>query len=462
MMRCGLRCFIAAVAVLPHVVRADASASPTQESDAPAVSLSAIEIRLLEHDRKLPVEYRSALQLAAANHFDILQARARLEEARAARLRAAGRMLPSLSGSLTARHIDGEIQASFGELDRKAFGTINPASIVTLQFNPGQAIFDLLAAHRRVVAGELVEDTATQTALARVAVQYFELLRAQAQVNIANASVATAAEIARLARDRQQLGLGLAVDTARAEARLAREQVSVTAAEERFRNASIALAESLRLEPAVLLFPTEEGIRAETLVDPDRPLDALLADALARQPELRALATESNAAANARTAAWWRALGPELYGTVEESAIGRSFDVNNRQVYGGFAGWTLAPSSLADARMAEARAVQAGLRRDQLAQAVKAEVVRARDAATTAKERLGAAARTVSAAKQSLALSEDRIKGGVGLQLEAIEAQEALVAARTALVESIIDYNVSQVRLLRAIGNVSVAALTGR
>lgn len=311
-------------------------------------------------------------------------------------------------------------------------------------------------------AGELGEETATQASLARVAAQYFELLRAQAQVNIANASVTTATEIARLAHDRQQLGLGLTVDVARAEARLAREQVALTAAEERFRSVSIALAESLRLEPAVLLFPTEQEVRQGTLVDQDRPLDTLLADALARQPELRALVRESQAAANAGTASWWKALGPELYGTVEESAIGRSFDVNNRQVYGGFVGWTLAPSLFADARIAEVRADQAGLRRDQFEQALKAEVVRARDAAITAKERISAAAHGVGAAEQSLTLSKERIKGGAGLQLEALEAQEALVAARTALVESIIGYNVSQVRLLQAIGDVSAVTLTER
>lgn len=233
----------------------------------------------------------------------------------------------------------------------------------------------------------------------------------------------------------------------------------LAASEERFRGASIDLAESLRLEPGILLFPTEREVRQEALVESERPLGDLLDEALARQPELRARDLDSEAAEREETSLWWKAVGPEVYGAVEESAIRRSFDVNNRTIYGGFIGWTLAASSFADTQIAAARARQAGLDRDQVEQAIQAEVARARDAVMTARQRMAAARRGVAAAEQSLALSEDRIKGGVGLQLEALESQEALAAARIALADSIVGYNVSQVRLLPALGGVSLAAL---
>jgi outer membrane protein TolC len=155
----------------------------------------------------------------------------------------------------------------------------------------------------------------------------------------------------------------------------------------------------------------------------------------------------------------YTAVGPTVYGAFEESAIGRSFDVGNRQIYGGFVGWTFAPSSIGDVQVANARLEQSRLQRTQIEQAVKADVVRARMLVHTAKARVSAAHRGVVAAEESLVLSQDRFKHGAGLELEVIEAQESLTAARTALVDAIVEYNVAQVALLHAIGDVSAATL---
>ncbi|MFQ5664866.1 MAG: TolC family protein [Candidatus Binatia bacterium] len=419
-----------------------------------------VTIRKLKGEHQVPIDYRSALRLAAAKNLDILQARARLMEDRGARLRAIGRLLPSLSAGLETARIDGEIQASFGELGRRKFSTINPAGRVSLRVNPGEAIFELLAAHKRVGAAEHASDGVTQETLARVATQYFSLQAAEAQVGIAASAVQTAKELRRLAYDRATLGVGLEADAARAEARLAQEEVALTSAEERFRDASVDLADTLRLDPAVVLVPLEANVRQLELTDAHQPLPQLLDRALAQRPELRALGLRAAAAADAQAAAWWKALGPSAYGAVEESGIGRSFAVGNRQIYEGFVGWTLTPSSVGETRAAAARLEQTQLHQDQLKQAIRAEVVRARDLVFTAKLRISAGRRGVAAAQQSLTLSQDRFTGGAGLELEVIEAQEALTTARTALVQAIAQYNAAQVRLIRAVGDVSVATLT--
>jgi outer membrane protein TolC len=443
-------------------LRAAAALSQAPEvAAAPAsVRLQPLVLRTMKGEPQLPIDYVTALRLATAQNLDIMQARARFEEARGEHLRAIGVLFPSLSAGLTVSHIDGEIQASFGDLGRREFSTINPAGRISLQLNPGQAVFDVLAASKRADAGLSASESVTQETLARVAITYFALQRAQAHLDIAASALATAAELRQLARTREALGSGLEVDVARAEARYAREDVALTSAEELFRSASITLADALQLDPTAVLVPLEVDVQPLVLTGADRPLPELIEQALARRPEVHDTDLRIDAAGNTRSAALAKAVGPTVYGAFEESGIGRNFDVGNRQIYGGFVGWTFAPSSVGDVQVAGARLEQAHLQRMQVEQAVKADVVQTRTLMLTANARVSAARCGVVAAEESRSLSQDRFKHGAGLELEVIEAQESLTAARTALVDAIVAYNAAQVRLLRAIGDLSLTVLT--
>jgi len=386
-----------ALLVLVCMRAAAALSQETEAAMAPAgVRLQPLVLRAMRGEPQLPIDYASALRLATAQNLDIMQARARLREAEGEHLRAIGVLFPSLSAGLTVSHIDGEIQASFGDLGRREFSTITPAGRVSLLLNPGQAVFDVLAASKRADAGLSASESVTQDTLARVATGYFQLQRMEAHVDIATSAVATATELLQLARDRESLGAGLEVDVVRAEARLAREEVALTAAEERFRTASIGLAHTLQLDPAVLLMPVEDDVHPLTLANAQRALSELLDTALLRRPDVRDRTLQADAAAAARNAEWWKAIGPTAYGAFEESAIGRSFDVGNRQIYGGFVGWTLTPGSIGDMKVATARVEQAQLQRSQFVQAVKAEVVQARALIITANERVSAGHRGVA------------------------------------------------------------------
>jgi hypothetical protein len=108
---------------------------------------------------------------------------------------------------------------------------------------------------------------------------------------------------------------------------------------------------------------------------------------------------------------------------------------------------------------AKARIDQTKLQAERIVESVKAEVIQAREAVLTAQEQIEAAHRGVQAAEASLALSQVRLEGGVGLTLEVLEAQEALTTARTALVGAIAQYNKEEAGLLRAIGEMSATAL---
>jgi outer membrane protein TolC len=449
----------ALVGILAVAGRAPATEAGA-ETPPRAVPLPTVAMRLIDEGKSLPIDLPTALALAAAKNLDIQEAQARVAEARGIRNEAIGRAFPEYTGTFTARRIDGRIQASFGELEDHAFSTILPAGAVELTVNPARALFDGLAAHRSLGAAEDEGEHVRQVVLAATARGYYELQEAQAGVKIAEDALAAARALVRIAHDRAESGTGLTVDVLRAEARAAADDVRLAEARRRLREASVRLALAVKIDPSVTLFPADTVVRQRTLVDARLPLEALTQQARAARPDLAAKGGVLAAAEDGRRATWAGAFGPTVYGSFEESAIGRSLgDLGERQIYGGYVGFRLSHASIGRIQAARARVEQARRQAERLADEVAASVIGAREAALTAEEQIGAADRGLAAAERAHELSEVRFRGGVGIGLEVLDAEAALADARTALVAAIVAYDVAHVALLQAIGGVTVAAL---
>jgi len=435
-------------------------APPGDDDPQPSVALAPVEMRLIEKGRSLPIDLPTVVRLAEANSLDILQARARRAEVRGRKNEALGDLFPEVTGSFRARKIDGMIQASFGQLDRESVSTLNPAVGVQLELNPVEAMFDALAAHRALDAADHDTERAHQGVLARATRQYFGLLAAHAQVRIAEQALEVSRELARIGRDRASVGAGLKVDVLRAEARESASAVRLVEAQRLLRRASLALALTLQLDPSVTLFPAETVVRQRTLVDSGLSLDDLIARARTARPVVGAEGQRLSAAEHEKSASLADALGPTVFGSFEESAIGRSTgDLDNRQIYGGYIGLTLSPASIGRVQAADARVEQARLAQTRVEQRIAVEVITARDDVLTAQEQIAAAMRGLSAAEAALDLSQVRFKGGVGIGLEVLDAEAALSEARTNLVTAILAYDTSEIALLHAVGGVSAASL---
>lgn len=272
--------------------------------------------------------------------------------------------------------------------------------------------------------------------------------------------MATSTELLRVSGDREALGRGLRVSVELARARLARDEAQLAEARRGFRDASVALALVLQLDPTATLFPPPE-VEERSWIEPSAVTE-LVRLAVAQRPEIAAARQIAGAAEDARTALWWKALGPKVVGTVQESAIGRSIgDLDNQQFYGGFVGFSFSPATLGEIQSAGARIEQADLQRVRVRQDVAADVVRASAALESARERLAAAFPGLTAADASLELSQSRYADGVGLELEVLEAQQALTGARITLVSAIEETNRAQAALLHATGQISLTVLTG-
>lgn len=116
-------------------------------------------------------------------------------------------------------------------------------------------------------------------------------------------------------------------------------------------------------------------------------------------------------------------------------------------------------TAIGDIQAAEAHRAQAGIEVVRVRDLVTAEVIRAHEDLRIAADQIDIAQRGVTAAEATRTLSQSRYSDGVGLALDVLEADRALTAASTALVAAIQVYNVAQVALLWATGELSPGVL---
>lgn len=204
-----------------------------------------VELRLIDTER-LPIDLPTTLRLATAENLDIALAQARVQEAKGESDAAKLNLLPTLSGSQLYRHTSGTLQGTFGSIERPTFDTVNPEGVLKLSLNPGQAMFDALAAHRTFQATTANAAQVTQDTLLTAAKQYFDLVKAQSRINIAEQAIAESKEFLRITEVLEKQGAGLKVEVYRAEAKLQSDTQRLLSAQNEFRQASINLALTLK------------------------------------------------------------------------------------------------------------------------------------------------------------------------------------------------------------------------
>jgi outer membrane protein TolC len=446
-------------AAIPPTFAADSDAAQINADPiGPEITLPPIHVRPIEPGLRLPVDLPMALRLAGAKNLDLLEARERVAEASARKEEALGALVPEPYGSLLTfgQKTSGQTLGFFTALGSRSFDTVNAMGGAQLSTNPAQAVFAALAAHRLVGAAIADSDEVNQQILAETAIRYFALQESVARIAIAEQALAASQELARVANTRYNLGSGLKVDAKKAAARVAADQVVLSRASKDFRKASVELALTLKLDPKVTLFPLDHTIRQRTLVDQQATLDQLVQRALVARPALAAEAKRVTAAEDSRTSAWSGALAPSIYTNLQDNSVGTP---GNHQFYAGAVGLRFSFTSLGAARLASAEMRRERIQRDRLRQQIEADVVLAHDDLATAVEQVESARQEVAAAQPALELAQDRFQKRVVLELDVLDAQAALEQARTDLVDAFVAYNIAEVRLIQALGNVTPADL---
>jgi outer membrane protein len=406
------------------------AAAPAVAAEEPVLTLERAIAIALEHNREL--EAADARQGAAA---------AGLDEARAERL-------PRLGLAAAVQRTDNPVLVFSNLLGQESFSAENfaldrlnqpdPLSNWQTRLTVTQPLWTGGRIGSAVGAAELQRDAADagreaarQQVIHAVVEAYTAAVLADHQLDVARGSLATSRAHVEWVRDLWQGGLVVESDVLQAEVRTSEIEELVIRAESGVEIARAALNLTLGRDLA-----TPVALPADVELEPpasEVDLDALLAGARDRRPDLRAARQLAGAAG--------RRVDLERAGRRPEIGLEASWEANAEDFFGADGdNWALTVGfrlDLFDGHRRRARVERADHQRREaaaratlLGESVGLEVRRAASELEAAGKRLEQSARAVALAERGLAIVEDRYREGLTVLTELLDAQDALTRAR--------------------------------
>jgi outer membrane protein len=352
--------------------------------------------------------------------------------------------LPNLDGSASATRFQNE--------NNPFTRTSAALTLSWLLVDFGQRSANVENASQLLNAAAATQDATVQSLFLAALQTYYAAQATQAAVVSANEAERAAGESYRAADARYAVGVATPADRLQAQTALSQATLNRIRAEGEARNALGALANALGFGAQQAMVLAElPAAPVETAFQ--QQVDALINEAQARRPDLRAAEAQLKAAEAGVDLARAQgrptislAAGPswqESAGVVTRgNSIGLSLNVPI------FAGFDTTYRVRSAAAQAEVRAAQ----RDRIKNQVALDVWRAYQSLTTATQSLKTTADLVASAEQSAKVALGRYKAGVGTVLDLLTAQSALASARLQRIQAQLDWNVYRATLAQAMG----------
>ena len=295
------------------------------------------------------------------------------------------------------------------------------------------------------------ETTTREDVTAAVVTQYLLVLRAFTVRDAARARVALAERLYNQAANLQKTGIGLKIDTTRAEVELQNERQSLIDAETQTRTTTYVLAELLDL-PRDQEPQTVDALQFFDLPSYDRT--TVIAGALANRPEMQTLASQQRIADLAHKSAGEQRL-PQLdfsgFWLYQGAHFSDGIPAYNYQIVldvpiftGGRIQAEVARADLEQKRIEENRRM--------LEARIVREVKSAIDELDSARTAVDVANLGLQLANDEIAQAQRRFQAGVTTNVEVITAQDALARANANQIEALYRFNQSRANLARAMG----------
>jgi outer membrane protein TolC len=406
------------------------------------------------------IDLATTLRLAGAQNLDIRIARERLSEARANRESTIWQFFPWLSPGITYRRHDDLIQDVAGNIVdvHKESYAVGPT--ISAQLEIGDAIYKNLASMQLVRAAGYALESQRQDSLLTASQAYFDLLKAHSAAGVANEAVRISTNYLEQIQRASEAGIAFRGDVLRVQVQVERNRNTLRQVQEQERVASARLVQVLHLAAHVDLAPNEHELIQLTLMPTNASLASLISQALSMRPELKQSRALLEAARDAKNGAVYGPLIPNLSAQLFAGGLGGGRDGAGRTFgksgdYQIALGWRIGPGGLFDRtriKASEARLQIAEFTGEKLLDDITRQVVENHTRSQSFRDQLGTSQRAVTAAEETLRLSEERKQFAVANVLETILAEQELTRARLDLSNAIAEYNKAQYGLVKAIG----------
>ena len=470
-----------ALCFAPGVLRAQApgTADGVNLPSAPAPTAEAIRVyerslpsgvtMLRASGGPLPLSLEDAIALGLKQNLQITLGRENEERVRGGQSTAVNALLPTLEfqGYTNAQEINlaalgfkpqaiGPLLTQFG-FTAASFPTIVKVDVTDAQINLNQQVFNVPAyyLYRASQKARKVAEIETLNSRGSVALmvgrEYLAVLADAAQVTNARAQVVSDRAAFEQARDRQQAGVGVHLDTLRAQVQLQAEQQTLINEENTYAKDKIQLNRMMGApaDQEYTLTDTTPFTDLESL-----PKDITLEYAYTKRKDLLSLEQQMEVARQTARAVRFQRL-PTV-------AAGGFYGVLG-ETHGLYHGVFSAQGSLnfpifqeaqfrGEGEVAQAQIM--GLRQqiDSLRVTIDQQIRSSLLDVQSSSELVKVARSNVELSRQELADSAERAKAGVTDNLPLVEAQATLAAAESQLVERLFEYNTAKLMLARNVG----------
>jgi outer membrane protein TolC len=372
-----------------------------------------------------------ALDLARGANRDLAAARERVTQAEAEVALARSRFLPTLS-----------LQGRWLRNDRAA------PPYQPLEILPAWPALSA-AGHGRAASEATLEATSAELLLG-VAQAYYAAAGAEELLAARREATAVTARTLKDARTRLAAGAASPVDVTRAELASVQAEQAVAEAEELLARVYRALATLTQLREPFAVAP------GELVVAAPGPVEELTRRALSTRPEVRALreVVDARAAAvRAQELSWAPSVAAFATGTASDVASVYTGE-HESWAAGLQLQWNLfdGGARIAERQRAAAQRREAELQLAKAADQLTDEVADRARAVDTRRSAVAASERGEFLAVQALDVVRTQYGAGSSSQIELLQAQDALVAARVRLAQARFDLAVADLQLRRSVG----------
>jgi outer membrane protein TolC len=411
---------------------------------------------------ELPTDYtinlETVLRLGGANNLDLQSAQAALTTAKAAHRETRMKFFPWITIGTAYRRQDGNTQDIQGHVNSESKQFYQGGVGVVAELRIGETIYRSLAAQQRALAAEHDLAAVRNHLSAIVSNAYFDLLRAQASLQVSEQSKLLAADYEKQLTAAVKAGVAFEGDQYRAQVQALRHDLTIRRAKEDIELASARLCELLRLPNGFNLSGDDGELVPLAFSVGSENLSSYVTLALNNRPELRSREAMLAAAKTDTEATIKAPFYPDLSVRTNVGGLGGGKNSHTESVGGNsdfnFAiGWRIGPGGLLDtSRTATAKSMetQESILAEKTRQRITREVLEAVAKMRSAKDRLDISIKLLKATEKAYKLTLNRGAQGIGSVLETLRSEEDLSFARLAYFDLIADFNKAQSDLRRA------------
>ena len=398
-------------------------------------------------------EGSTPIQLSAES---LKQAELRSKEARAA-------LLPDVEGAFSYENRTANLAAMGISVTRSPipgfqFPTfVGPFLTMDARASVTQSVFDVSSIRKfqaskvGVSAARSDSESASEQVAAVVARAYLGAVRADTDVETAQANVMLSQAVLRQAENQKNAGTGTGIEITRARVQLANDQQRLLVTENARRAAHLQLlrAMGVRLDTEVQLTDGLRYVAVDALT-----LENARAQALRDRPDYKAQQErEANARLMASATVMERLPSLAAFGDYGSSGSAFSNSLPTR-TYGISLKVPLWDGARRDARRAESASQHRAeaIRTNDVREQIELDVRLALDALSSAQDQVRVAKDGLDLAESELEQARRRYQAGISDSLEVTDAQTRLERARDNQTAALYNYNVARIDLAQAMG----------